>query len=271
MCFLQEDLNIFSTSFISCLKIFFTKAENNPNVDNVINFAAKFAISFINDQAPQEEVQTNPFLFQIFDFLLLHHNSRKTAIRFHICQFLNLMLNSLGPNAVLEDDLCNKITTAMVERMLDSAGTVRAQAVLTMMRLQNPDVEHCPVLTVYLFHLNKDPYAGVRKAILLSIAVHKKVLTAVLERIMDINEGVRKLAYQFMHKIAVKSLSIKQRVDLLKSGLTDRSRIVQDYIKNHLLPLWLQDYKGDYKTLLIALDVETATKTAILAINALTK
>ncbi|KAG7202630.1 hypothetical protein KM043_009811 [Ampulex compressa] len=265
-------LNAFYDAFISCLKIPLTMGHRHPRIENTLEFAAKFAVSFCtftNDNSMEE--LTPPFLVKLFDFLLTHHNAKELAVRFRICHFLNMLLNSMGEQAFIDDALCDQITESMMERLLDKSAKVRAQAIFALHRLQDPSDDDCQVIQLYIFHVSKDPKAEVRKAALASMGKNQKTLQVALRRTRDIDAGVRKMAYEFISKVTVRSLTIKQRDELLNDGLTDRAEIVRQCVHNVLLPSWLGHLKDDYLSLVRALDAEIGTDTSVLALNTLFK
>ena len=79
-------------------------------------------------------------------------------------------------------------------------------------------------ISAYLFLLNCDPNADVRRAVLLSIAPSTKTLASIVGRTRDVKELVRKTAYEVLaEKIHVKAMSIALRLQLMNDGLKDRS------------------------------------------------
>ncbi|XP_046435032.1 condensin complex subunit 3 [Neodiprion fabricii] len=261
----------FTRAFISCLLIPLGEGEHHPRIENVLIFAAKFAVSVESFNHETEEEELCPFMNSLFEFLLDNHDVGDAALRFRMCYFMNMLLNSMGDNAFIDDLLCDRITTCMTERLLDKVPKIRAQAILALHRLQDPSDEHCPVIKAFIFHLNKDPQAEVRRAVLLTMGKNKQTLAAALRRTRDINDGVRKLAFQFLTKITVRSLTIEQREKLLSDGLRDRSEKVSKYVKMQLLPTWLEHYEGDFIKLLRALDAENALEISILMLDVLLK
>lgn len=177
----------------------------------------------------------------------------------------------MGDNAFIDDNLCDQITVSMMDRLLDRSPKVRAQAVFALYRLQDPSDEQCPVIKMYLFHVSKDPNSEVRKAVLATMGKNQKTLQAALMRTRDIDDSVRKKAYEFISKITVRSLTIEQRERLLKDGLKDRSESVRTCVNNVLLPAWLRYFKGEYMDLIHALDAGIGTETATLALQVLFK
>ncbi|XP_019888432.1 condensin complex subunit 3 isoform X2 [Ooceraea biroi] len=228
-------------------------------------------MSFYSSAENENMESMSPFLIKLFKFLLSHHHAKDKAVRFRICHFLNMLLNSMGEHAFIDDTLCDRITDNMTERLLDKSPKVRAQAVFALHRLQDPADEQCIIIKMYLFHLSKDPQAEVRKAVLATMGKNQKTLQAAIKRTRDIDESVRKMAYEFISKVTVRSLSIEQRERLLKDGLKDRSEIVRAYVSNVLLPTWLRYYKGEYISLIHALDAGIGTETATSALQTLFK
>lgn len=171
----------------------------------------------------------------------------------------------------MDDTLYDTIIQAMMDRLLDKSSKVRAQAIFALHRLQDPSDENCPVIKVYMFHASKDPNPEVRRATLACMGKTQRTLNVALNRTRDVNERVRKMAYEFISKITVRSLTIKQRDQLLNDGLKDRSEMVKKCVENVLLPSWLRHFKGDFISLVRAVDAEISTDVSVLALNTLFK
>lgn len=211
------------------------------------------------------------FLSNLFEFLLTNHSAKDIGVRFRICHFLNMLLNSMGDQAFIDDAVCDKITASMMDRLLDRSPKVRAQAIFALHRLQDPTDEQCPVIKMYIFHASKDPNAMVRKAALMSMGKNQSTLQVALRRTRDVDEAVRKMAYEFISKVTVRSLTITQRDQLLNDGLKDRSDIIKKTVQNVLLPSWLRHFNGKFISLITALDAEIGTDVSILALDSLFK
>lgn len=68
---------------------------------------------------------------------------------------LNKLLNSLGEDAQIDDELYNRIYQSMLQRLKDKCPMVRIQAVTALARLQDPEDAECPVITgLVLCHIN---------------------------------------------------------------------------------------------------------------------
>ncbi|KYM96379.1 PREDICTED: condensin complex subunit 3-like [Cyphomyrmex costatus] len=265
----KTDLDIFWEHFVWCLKVPLSNSQQQPNIVNTLEFCVEFCMSFFPSLDNESTESVSPFLSKLFQFLLSSHNAKDKGVRFRICHFLNMLLNSLGDNAFIDDNLCDQITVSMMERLLDKSPKVRAQAVFALYRLQDPSDEQCPVIEMYLFHVSRDPSSKVRKAILATMGKNQKTLQAAFMRTRDIDDSVRKKAYEFISKVTVRSLTIKQRERLLKDGLKDRSENVRTCVNNVLLPAWLRCFKGEYMSFIHALDAGVGTESGTLALQVL--
>lgn len=67
-------------------------------------------------------------------------------MRFRVCQLVTKLLSSLGEEAMIDDDLYERIFHCMLERLRDKTHPVRVQAVLALARLQDPSDANCPVI-----------------------------------------------------------------------------------------------------------------------------
>ncbi|XP_033356774.1 condensin complex subunit 3 [Bombus vosnesenskii] len=271
-CYEQTNESDFWNYFISCFKVPLTFAQRYPRVENTLEFVAKFAASLysaINDNESEEPMC--PFLSNLFEFLLTNHSAKDIGVRFRVCHFLNMLLNSMGDQAFIDDAVCDKITASMMDRLLDRSPKVRAQAIFALHRLQDPTDEQCPVIKMYIFHASKDPNAMVRKAALMSMGKNQSTLQVALRRTRDVDEAVRKMAYEFISKVTVRSLTITQRDQLLNDGLKDRSDIIKRTVQNVLLPSWLRHFNGKFISLITALDAEIGTDVSVLALDSLFK
>lgn len=263
----QVGHGVFYQDLLNLLLLPLTIGEETPRVTNTLEFVAKFIVS-LNDRQNDED---NPVLQKMYDFLTSKTDARNVNVRYRICQLLQMILTSLGDEAIIDDNLYEKISSAMLSCMKDKSPKVRVQAVLALHRLQNPSSNTCPVIETYLFHVTRDPNADVRRTILSKIGKSKKILRIALEKIFDVNVRVRIEAYKFISKITVRSLTIQQRETVLKKGLKDSSNHVVTCIRKILLPTWLKHYNYSYIDLLKGLDPENALEFTIQAIDSLLK
>ncbi|XP_017891322.1 condensin complex subunit 3 [Ceratina calcarata] len=268
----HNDLTEFWSIFELCFKVPLSIPQQHPRVQNVLMFIAKFAASlYIVAENDESEESMCPFLAKLFDFILTNHHARETGVRFRICHFLNMLLNAMGDQAFIDDNLCDRITNSMMERLLDRSPKVRVQAIFALHRLQDPMDDQCPVIKMYMFHALKDPNAEVRRAAINNMGKNQKTLQVAIKKTRDVDERVRKVAYIFISKITVRSLTIIQRDQLLNDGLKDRSEIVKTTVRNVLLPAWLKHFNGEYISLIKALDAEIGTDVSVLALETLFK
>ncbi|XP_076748823.1 chromosome associated protein G [Xylocopa sonorina] len=271
----ESDLTTFWNHFVSCFMIPLSFPQWHLRVENTLLFVAKFAASLysttMDDEEENNEEPLCPFLAKLFDFLLTNHSVKDTEVRYRICHFLNMLLNSMGHQAFIDDQLCDRITEVMMDRLLDKSPKVRAQAILALHRLQDPADDQCQVIKMYILHATKDPKAIVRRAAVMSMGKNQKTLQVALKRTRDVDDTVRKIAYEFISKVTIRSLTITQRNQSLSDGLRDRSEIVRKVVGNVLLPSWLRHLEGDFISLVRALDAEISTDVSVLALETLFK
>ncbi|KAF7992363.1 hypothetical protein HCN44_001688 [Aphidius gifuensis] len=264
------DFDEFYEAYERCIKIPLSYVQKETLIENALEFGALFAVK-VTPEVEDDDDEVSPFLKRVFDFILEKHSAKLPGVRYRICYFLNLILNSMGDNAYLSDELCNDIIAAMHKRMKDKSAKVRVQAVYALHRMQEPGDDECEVIDAYIYHLAHDPSSDVRKAIIKNIGRNKKTLQSVIERIHDIDYSVRKMAYLFLTKITPKSFKIKQRREILNNGLRDKNDEVSKIVREILLKAWLLYYDNEITKFLYALDTEIATDLGINVLNNLFK
>uniref|UniRef100_A0A6V7L400 Nuclear condensin complex subunit 3 C-terminal domain-containing protein n=1 Tax=Bracon brevicornis TaxID=1563983 RepID=A0A6V7L400_9HYME len=182
---------------------------------------------------------------------------------------MSLLLSSLNKNIFMDEELFDAIRNEISERILDESPKVRCQAIAVLFRMQEPGDPECPVIKLYIDRLCKDISAEVRRAAIQYGPKTIKFVHAVLKRLTDIDESVRKAAYVYFSKIKVTSLSIEQRQLILRTGLHDPCASVRTAVRDVVLKTWLITYDDDYCRLLYALDSEMDTELSILVLNTL--
>ncbi|XP_069833553.1 condensin complex subunit 3 [Dendropsophus ebraccatus] len=268
----MEDKSIFLEEFIHYLKYPLIVYRREPAVERVMDFVAKFVTSFHSSDSEEEDEmdEENSPVNYLFNFLLQSHVANSNAVRFRVCQLIYKLLVNLPENALIDDDLFDKIHDAMLIRITDRVPNVRIQAVLALARLQDPSDVDCPVTTAYMHLLENDLNAEVRRAVLSCIAPSARTLPKIVGRTMDVKELVRKLAYQVLaEKVHLRALTIAQRVSLLQLGLNDRSDAVKEVMQKKLLQSWLKYTEGNVLELLHRLDVENSPEVAVSALNSM--
>ncbi|GAB1605685.1 condensin complex subunit 3-like isoform X1 [Argonauta hians] len=266
----NREFEEFWSEFQNFMKYFMVKFEREPSVERVSTFVCNFIISLSRQNNEVEDVQTDSesqpelvkgsVLQNVFTFISNYHNCASRAVRYRCCQLTHKLLTGLG-DVMLEDELCQTITTVMLERLKDSVPSIREQAVHALACLQNPEDDNCPIIEAYLFHMEKDSHAGVRRAVVASIALLGRTLPAILARTKDLSETVRSHTFSILsEKVNIRVLSISQRLDLIDAGLNDRSANVRKICTKNLFKSWLLSCHGNLLELLYMLDVVTSVK-----------
>ncbi|XP_026461193.1 condensin complex subunit 3-like [Ctenocephalides felis] len=153
-------------------------------------------------------------------------------------QFINIILNNMGDRSI-DDDMFDDLTKCVLERAQDVKNKIRAEAIHTGKRLQNPHNQDDLICKTYKYHLKSDPSVVVRKAVLENIGYSQFTREAIISRIMDVDEGVRLLAFERILQMPLRSIKLAQRHKLLFIGFQDGSDKIKNFIEKTLLPSWL--------------------------------
>lgn len=111
------------------------------------------------------------------------------ALYFKLCMLILILGNTKNYLCFLlfilyfmfiDEDLSDAIYECMMIRIKDKFPAIRIQAVLALVRLQDPEDDECPVIGAFLHSMKTDTNADVRKTILSNIALSRKTLPCVL-------------------------------------------------------------------------------------------
>jgi condensin complex subunit 3 len=161
--------------------------------------------------------------------------------------------------AELDLDVINSITDRMLYFMKDISPLVRAQAVLALQRIQDPDnVTEDPVTKAYVYHMEADPAPKVRQTVITAIAKRLPNIPMIIERLHDVDEKVRRHTYLQISSFAVNAYKIADRIAILDAGMNDRSEMVKKVVTNMLLPSWISIYNYDYVELVRAIKLDSS-------------
>ena len=233
----------------------------------------RFLVHFTASRSPGTEDEADEFCENFLGFLLNLATAKDRAIRFRVCQLVAGVLNALGVEAEISDDLYERMEEVMLDRLRDKVPVVRAQAARALSRLQDggedgnfsDDVITTSFITLLGAEKNKD----VRKSILGSLAISDFTIPHVVERTRDASEDVRRVAFLALtSKVPVASVSIALRAAAVRRGLTERSDAVRGAAID-MLKRWLDAFEGDVLALVAALDAESNEDVAASAVRAL--
>ena len=219
------------------------------------------------------EDEADDFAEAFLGFLLNLAGARDKAVRFRTCQIVAGVLNALGPDAEISDDLYERMEDVMLERLRDKCAAVRAQAARALSRLQDGgdggDFSDDKITQAFLTLLGAEKQPQVRKAILGSLAISDHTIPHVVERTRDAADDVRRVAYLALtSKVPVASVSIALRASAIRRGLAERSPSVRAAAVE-MLKRWHMAFEGDVLALLAALDAESNEAVAEAAVKEL--
>ncbi|GBG84929.1 hypothetical protein CBR_g39392 [Chara braunii] len=269
----KEHGDIFLMEFGRRLLPLFLIKKREPAIERLVRFVAEFATF---RQAGMEE-EADAFAMAFLGFLLAFVEAREKAARFRAAQLIAEILNHMPEEAELADDLWEDLLNVLRKRVHDRFALVRVYAVKALARLVDPgdsgDFEGDPTVTLYRDLLVHENSPDVRKAVVAAFPISVTTIPDVLARISDADDGVRKIAFKVLaKKIPLRTLSIAQRVTVLKRGLQDRVQGVRDECVKMMRDFWLvKDCNADVCELLRLLDVETYEEVGELVLEELLK
>ena len=257
--------------FLQTLKCALVISKKEPAVERSIRFAAHYAAKSLASAADDDEVGNKALHMLLLKDLLSYHEAADKAVRFRSCQLVALMieeaLKMVDETLNLSQELTNAIETTLIERLYDKAPVVRAQAVHTLHKLQDIEDLGCPIVSEFVNLLEHDTAVEVRKSVLSVIVLNKKTLPVIIGRTRDTSAKIRQQAYAKLAECCtIRHLTIAQRVSLLRYGLQDPDKEVEETCIHSLLRSWCQLLDDDFLQLLHCLDVETASDVAELAL-----
>ncbi|XP_055688752.1 condensin complex subunit 3 [Lutzomyia longipalpis] len=242
----------FLSDFLIIMRSTMVHDINNEFSNNILTFCAKFVAAYNTEE-------THPIVADVFGWIL-STSSRDVNVRFRLCEFVNLVLKYLGDDAVLDDNICDNILKYMTDRMGDINANIRTQAVYALQRLQIPDDPNDVILKQYFFHLGTDPSVKMRQAIVTSIGRNMNTMPAIIERLWDVDEKMRRHVILQMSTHPVRSYKVAERLTFLEQGLNDHSELVRKATTNVMLPRWVASYGDNYITFVGALKLDTNDK-----------
>ena len=261
----------FTEELVESLKFVLVIGARDPGAERVVRLCGALAAR----REAGEEEDADDFAETFLAFLVSVAAAKDKAVRFRAAQLISQVMNSLDEEAELSDELYDDVREAMLGRLRDRHPPVRAQAVRALARLQEPgdsgDFSEDDVTTEFRRLLRTDKNKDVRKAVLASIAVADSTLGAVVERVRDVADDVRRMAFMVLaSKATPRALSIAQRAAVLRHGLGDRAPATRKAAAELLKTTWLADHcSGDVLKLLAMLDVETHTDVAATVVTEL--
>ena len=257
-------------SFLHCLKLVLPHFKREACVTRLLKF---FGTVFAAEEggSSHESGLGDAFAVRCLKALLDTCTAVDKGVRLRSIQVVGMILNGLsGDCELLDDSLWERVESTLLPRLNDKVPSIRCAAVTALERMQDPEQSDCAIIQGFLRLLAADSSADVRKTVLQSIALTKETIASVLERASDVKESVRMEAYsQVLQRLHVQSLSISQRVSLLKVGLNERSEKVRLACYRVLCEGWLPAKKFHPLALLEGLQVEANEQICVKAIRAI--
>lgn len=196
-------------------------------------------------------------------------DAKDKAVRFRVAQIVGRVMNAMPEEAEVAEELFSALEERMLRRCRDKVPVVRACALRSLFRLQDPSEPDDKITGEMLRMMETDSSAEVRMAAISTIAPSKPAIRALLGRTRDTSENVRKHALSVIReKVEMRWLTISQRAALLEQSLADRAPAVRAACVE-LTRAWLRKADKQVLVLLKALDVSMHESAAERVVRAL--
>lgn len=255
--FIATNWNVFCPVFIEAtMSVIISQATIHcVNVNNMIKFAAN-SVSMLSEHFTKDGRNGLYLISEMFILCRKYGSASDKAIRWRFCVFLNHLLKHMAEGTVLSIELCDVATLLLLDRLQDKKPEVRAQAAHALHLLQTPDDPESSIVKQFMFHMTCDSSAEVRAAVVKEIAMFNIVVDEMLNNtLLDINDNVRKEAYNRILNYPFLMLSSKQRQAILEKGYEDKNKNIKSLVKKRLLKSWLEECNNDFVLFLTELGV----------------
>ncbi|KAG5180157.1 nuclear condensing complex subunit [Tribonema minus] len=248
-----------TTELFACIDRVLTVFKREPAAERLVAFIARAACLPGGDEG---DVELAAF---VLEFLVSRAGAPDRAARLRACHITAAVLEGLGADADIAEDLWQAVTAAMAARVSDKVPAVRAAACAALLRLQYAEAAGgCAATAALLRAARADASKDVRKAAMQSLQISKAVLPDIMRRTRDTSEDVRRTAYQVLadkaplvyltlpqrvalvlaDKVPPVYLTVPQRVALVEWGLKDRSPAVVAACRGMVCRTWLRGAGG---------------------------
>ncbi|KAI0030500.1 nuclear condensing complex subunits [Vararia minispora EC-137] len=214
------------------------------------------------DDDDEDGTTASRFINRIIRHLTKGFGAKDKNVRYRCLQLIATMISHLTS---LEPELYDELREGLLERINDKEASVRAQAATILAKLcgaedlDDLDPDDRPANEILLDMLAHDASGEVRRAILVNIRLDGDSLSAILQRMRDVEPATRKLVFTniLLPNIWVKAapdtpqservmglthpraLTIQQREDIVSVGLGDREDAVRA-AAGGLVSEWMQ-------------------------------
>lgn len=219
------DYKIFKNEFFRlCWLLLPTDTKFSQSIERAMTFIVKFSSAL---RTPQDSESC--FAFVLVRMLLkLGCRSGDKSVRYRATQMVSRLISSASEEDELSEELWLNLRKQMLSRLSDSYLPVRLEAIGALQRLQLPKEADDPTTSALLKALVSDSSAQAREAILSALALTRRTLTAVVERLRDAAPSVRATAFRILAKsVPVEAIARSDRAELLRLGFKDSESTVR--------------------------------------------
>ncbi|XP_063934161.1 uncharacterized protein LOC135145958 isoform X2 [Zophobas morio] len=225
------------------------------------------------------EDDLNPSAVGFITFCLKNTESQSKQVRLRSCELLNFILQACEDYEI-SSYLFDTIAEIMMIRAYDKNPSIRIQALKLLARVQDPIDENSgtcggwndlknPITEIFVNLVSSDNSPEVRKTALELMPPSVYTLPVFLRRCYDVKDVVRLAAFRTLgQRVAVSDLTRTARLQLVKSGLSDRSSHVVAACRQ-MLCNWLTHQNECCLTLLHFFHVESHEEVSVDVLKAI--
>jgi condensin complex subunit 3 len=160
------------------------------------------------------------FILGVFVYLTRLTESRLTKVRKNSLLILKLVIDIPKTKVVITPEFLSKVC----ERLFDKEKSVRKEALRVLANHQDVQLNSkIKVINLFKDIVRHDPNHEVRGLALHVIAVETSTYNCIIERCMDISDGIRKLFFmEQLPRINLKVLSCDRRIFLMEKAMLER-------------------------------------------------
>jgi len=235
----KKDYSKFLQHFFELIHPVLIAQKNEKHVNHTIQFIVKYCLAAKKEEfhlsEEEEEDGVPDFSQDIIHNLIVYSNAKDKTIRYRVAQIVGLIQEKTNDVDLEFHDTLRK---KFLPRLRDKIPNVRHMAVVVLEKLQEPTAD-CPVIQEFCRLMSTDSSKEVRKEAVKRVILTRSSLPYILEKIKDVKEEVRIAGYEkIFSEISIKQFSIKQRVNIIKTGLQERSTSVREQVEDLIIKKW---------------------------------
>ncbi|KAF2743206.1 hypothetical protein M011DRAFT_451690 [Sporormia fimetaria CBS 119925] len=259
--FMEFTADEFEREVGRCIKRVLPVKKGEAAVDRIIRFLGEFLqranaedtdITKLQIEEDDEEQAAEKPTYNLTNYLLEEliplASTKEKTVRYRTTQVISeIVVRIRYINAGMEEDLRPRVRHTLGKRIRDKEAIVRVQAVRGFARIADDvDIGEKGDLYVLADIMAHDPSADVRREILLNMPFDPSTLKEMLERARDTDAVIRRDLYTKVLPLLgdFRHMTLTQREKLVRWGLRDREKPIQDAASKMFRERWIENCAG---------------------------